>query len=255
MLMLMAGTHVDPASAAFRAGLPRAVLAVVVALAVGLVLGTALSAWLGIGPPGFLGILIAGSSAAIAFPIIEERRLTGPSIAFLTTWIALADAITVVAMPLTLVGSSKLAGAVAGDAAIVGVTLALLWLAEESGRHRFTRRLIVESRERDWLLQLRLSILLLFVLAAIALRRRAAARSSPDSPRAWCSRDSASPAGSRFQIAGLATGFFVPLFFVLLGATLSLPRARHRAGRDRAGGAHGRRVGRGAPHRGPCRIA
>jgi len=221
MLMLTAGTHVDPGSAAFRTGFPRAVLAVAVAIVLGLGLGTALSAWLGIGPPGFLGILIAGSSAAIAFPIIEERRLTGPGIAFLTTWIALADAITVVAMPLTLVGSSKLAEAIAGDAAIAIVTLALLWLAERSGRDHFTRQLIEESRERDWVLQLRLSILLLFVLAAIAESTGGSTLIAGFAAGMVLAR-LREPGRLALQIAGLATGFFVPLFFVLLGAALDL---------------------------------
>ena len=221
MLMLTAGTHVDPGSAAFRAGFPRAVLAVVVAIVLGLALGTALSAWLNIGPPGFLGILIAGSSAAIAFPIIEERRLTGPAIAFLTTWIALADAITVVAMPLTLVGSSKLAEAIAGDAAIVIATVVLLWLAEQSGEHRFTRRMIEESRERDWVLQLRLSIVLLFALAAIAETTGGSTLVAGFAAGIVLAR-LREPGRLALQIAGLATGFFVPLFFVLLGAALDL---------------------------------
>jgi hypothetical protein len=42
--------------------------------------GFIIASAVGIGHPDLLVVLLAGSSAAVAFPIIEERGLTGPVI-------------------------------------------------------------------------------------------------------------------------------------------------------------------------------
>ena len=43
-------------------------------------------------------VLLAGSSAAVAFPTIQERGLVGPAVTLLIAWIALADAVTALLM-------------------------------------------------------------------------------------------------------------------------------------------------------------
>ena len=41
----------------------------------------------------------------MAFPIIEEGELFGPAVAYLIAWIAIADSVTVVLLPVGLTGS------------------------------------------------------------------------------------------------------------------------------------------------------
>ena len=225
MLMLSVGTHVDLSSAQLRHSLSRGGLALLVALGAGLLVGQGISLTLGIDHAVLFGILLAGSSAAVVFPSIQERTLVGPAIAFLTAWVVLADGLTVLLMPLTLVGPSHLLLALAGDALIVVVGAAILWLAQQAFRHEAVSGTIREgfrqSRKRGWALQLRLSTLILLVLAAIA-EGTGASLLVAGFVAGIVLAQLRQPDRLVVQLSGLANGFFVPAFFVLLGATLDL---------------------------------
>lgn len=88
MLMLVAGSKVQLRGPALALGARGALIAfgvvAVLAIPLGLVIGTLLG---GDAPIALFPILLAGSSAAVAFPILEERGLLGPSIALLLAWI------------------------------------------------------------------------------------------------------------------------------------------------------------------------
>jgi Kef-type K+ transport system membrane component KefB len=221
MLMLGAGTEVDLGSGDLRRGAARGGLALLVALVVSVPTGFAIAAALHVGQPLLLGVLLAGSSAAVAFPTIQERGLTGPAVALLIAWITLADAVTALLMPLTLTGAGRLVPALLGDALIVVVAAAAIVL----GRWLFSTPLAQEAKEeskhRHWALQLRLSVLLLLVLAAIAEHANASLLVAGFAAGIVI-RQFHQPHRLVHQLAGLATGFFVPAYFVLLGATLDL---------------------------------
>ena len=55
------------------------------------------------------------------------RGLRGANIAFLVAWVAVADSLTVVAMPLTLSSSGNVGIALAGDVAIVAAGALVLY--------------------------------------------------------------------------------------------------------------------------------
>lgn len=221
MLMLTAGTHVDVRSPAIRRGAPRGLLALAVVVAMAVPVGIGVAAAVGLGHQFLVVVLLAGSSAAVAFPTIEERGLTGASVAYLTAWIALADTVTVVLMPLGLTGGGHLISALVGDAAII-VVAALLMVAALRLRPRTrVREEIVDSRRKGWALQLRLSVLLLLVLAAIA-EGTGASTLVAGFAAGMVLIHLGEPDRLALQISGLANGFFVPIFFVLLGAELDL---------------------------------
>jgi Kef-type K+ transport system membrane component KefB len=225
MLMLSVGTHVDLSSTQLRESLSRAGLAVLISLTAGLLLGQVISVALGIDHALLLGILLTGSSAAVIFPCIKERALGGSGIAFLTAWVVLADGFTVLLMPLTLVGPSHLLLALVGDALIIAAGAAILWLALRAIRHEAVSAAMREgfrqSRQRGWALQLRLSILVLLVLAAIA-EGTGASLLVAGFVAGIVLAQLRQPERLVLQLSGLANGFFVPAFFVLLGATLDL---------------------------------
>src|SRR5487761_286337 len=129
MLMLAAGTEVDLASKELRGGALRGGLGLLVAAAASIPLGLAVSSLLRTNHPLLLIVLLAGSSAAVAFPTIQERGLTGPPIAILIAWMTLADALTAVLMPLTLSAASRIPLALVGDLLIVAVAAASMMLA------------------------------------------------------------------------------------------------------------------------------
>ena len=203
-----------------RKGIGRGALAVlavgIAAVPIGLLLGGVLH----LGPPALLVVLLAGSSAAVAFPIIEEKQLKGPSVSYLVAWIALADSITVVLMPLTL-GGGNLLSALGGDALVIGVGILVLLVATRVAHTRVAGALATESKDRGWALQLRLSVLLLLVLATIADRTGASTLVAGFVAGMIVIRLH-EPDRLTVQISGVANGFFVPLFFVLLGARLDL---------------------------------
>lgn len=195
MLMLGAGGEVDLGSPEFRRGLSRGLAALVAAF-------------------------VAGSSAAVAYPTIEERGLSAPPIGMLLAWIALADALTALLMPLTL-SAGNVISALAGDAAIIMLAAGIAILGERLVRNRYVDAVERQSRQRRWALQLRVSILFLFVLAAIA-DRTGGSLLVAGFAAGLVLRRLRPPQRLELQLSGLANGFFVPAFFVLVGAGLDL---------------------------------
>ncbi len=221
MLMLSAGTHVDVGSPAIRQGFVRGLVAFAVVAVASVPLGLGLDAVLGIGHPALLAVLIAGSSAAIAFPILSERGLTGPDVAMLVAWIAIADSTTVVIMPLTLSGGGNIALALAGDAAIVATGALVLVASLRLRATAVTQHLRAQSLQRGWAWQVRIALVLLLGLSAIAERTGASTLVAGFLAGMILVR-LREPDRLALQLTGVANGFFVPLFFLLLGAELDL---------------------------------
>jgi Kef-type K+ transport system membrane component KefB len=221
MLMLTAGTHVDIGSPAIRRGFVRGLLTFVAVAVLAVPAGVLIDRGIGVGHASLLAVLIAGSSAAIAFPIIEERGLSGDSVAFLIAWVAIADSTTVVIMPLTLVGSGNVGLALIGDAAIVAAGAVVLTTVLRVRRTGVPQQLRAESLKRGWGLQLRMSLVLLLALSAIAERTGASTLVAGFVAGMVLVR-LGEPDRLALQLLGVGNGFFVPIFFVLLGAQLNL---------------------------------
>ena len=221
MLMFSAGTHVDIASPAIRQGFARGVLALAVVAVTAVPIGLLLDHALGVGHPALIAVIVTGSSAAIAFPIIEERKLAGPNVAFLIAWVALADSVTVVIMPLTLARTGNPLEAIGGDAAVIAAGVLVLLAASRARGRRPVHELRAESLQRGWAWQVRISLVLLLGLSAIAQETGASTLVAGFLAGMVLVRLHESDRLA-VQFSGVANGFFVPLFFVLLGAELNL---------------------------------
>jgi Kef-type K+ transport system membrane component KefB len=221
MLMLAAGTEVDLRSPRLRQGIARGGIALAVAMVASIPAGLLLANALHIGHVELLVVLLAGSSAAVAFPTIQERELTGPAVPLLIAWITLADGVTALLMPLTLTGPASVPGALAGDFLIVLVCAATMAAGGRLAGRPAVAEAVRESKQRGWALQLRLSVLLLLVLGAIADRSGGSLLVAGFAAGIVLRRFN-EPGRLALQLSGLANGFFVPAFFVLLGATLNL---------------------------------
>ena len=221
MLMFSAGTHVDIGSPKIREGFVRGLSALAVVAVVAAALGAILDRVMALGHPALLAVLIAGSSAAIAFPIIEERGLLGANISFLIAWVAVSDAVTVILMPLTLTGSANVGVALGGDAAVIVAAAITLLVAERVARRRPLHLLRTESLSRGWAWQVRLAMILVLGLSAIAERLGASTLIAGFLAGMVLIR-LREPGRVALQLSGIANGFFVPVFFVLLGAQLNL---------------------------------
>ena len=222
MLMLVAGSHVDLRAPGLResarAGAIAACLVALLSLPVGLAIGSVLAP----GAPTLLfPVLLAGSSAAVAFPILEERGLVGPGVGLLLVWIPLADVLTVLLMPLTLIGAAEIPRALGGDTLIVAGTVGALWLGERMGRSQIALTLRDRSQTRGWALQLRVTLLILVVFSVIATQTGGSTLLAGFGAGLVLAR-LRHPTRLEVQLSGIAEGFFVPAFFVLIGSQLDL---------------------------------
>ena len=222
MLMLVAGSHVDLSAPGLRAGFRSGAIAVGLVAILSVPIGLAIGAVLEPNAPLLLfPVLLAGSSAAVAFPILEERGLIGPGVALLLVWIPLADALTVLLMPLILIGTAKIPAALGGDAVIVACTVGVLWLTERIGRSPYALTLRDRSQSRGWALQLRVTLLILVVLSLIAAKTGGSTLLAGFGAGLILAR-LREPTRLEVQLSGIAEGFFVPAFFVLIGAEIDL---------------------------------
>ena len=221
MLMLGAGTEVDLRSPQLRQGIARGGIALVVAVAASIPLALLLANGLHLGHTELFAVLLAGSSAAVAFPTMQERKLAGPAVPLLVAWITLADALTALFMPLTLTGPARIPLALAGDILIVIVSAVTIVVGSRLVGRPAVVEAVRESEQRRWALRLRLSVLLLLVLAVIA-DRTGGSLLVAGFAAGIVLRRFREPTRLALQLSGLAEGFFVPAFFVLLGASLNL---------------------------------
>lgn len=221
LLMFESGTEIDITSRMLRQTAIRAGLAFLGTLVVAIPLGLVIGSLVGSTHAALFIVLISGSSAAVALPTIREQGLTGAAVALVIPWIAIADATTALLMPLTLTSAGKIPTALLGDGLIVLAAGATIWLGRRllgSGVAQQAKRL---SKQRHWALRLRVSVLMLLLLGAIA-EHTGASLLVAGFAAGIVLRQFREPHRLALELTGLATGFFVPAFFVLLGATLDL---------------------------------
>jgi Kef-type K+ transport system membrane component KefB len=220
LVMFVAGTHVpvrDPrVRPALGIGVVRAVIVGLLAAAAGFGIAQLFDirhAWL-------YTVLLGSSSAAVVLPVIDSLGLGGPSVLQLTAQVAIADTAASLALPVVVDpqhAARAALGAVAVTTAAAGLYLVLRYL-ESSGRRRRAHEL---SERRKFALELRVSLAMLFGLAALA------ARSGVSVMLAGFTAGLAvaavgEPRRVAKQLFALNDGFLGPLYFVWLGARIDL---------------------------------
>lgn len=218
LVMFVVGTHVPVRDTTLRKGIGKAVVRAVVVGAVAAVLGVGMAWLFGTGHAALYAVLMASSSAALALPVIDAFKLDGPQVLSLKAQIAIADAASIVLLPLVINPSDALRAAVGGlaIAACAAVVFVVLRHFERNG----TRKRAHEySKRRGLALELRLSLLLLFALSALATHTHVSIMLSGFALGLVVS-GVGEPKRLARQLLGVTEGFFAPLFFVWLGASL-----------------------------------
>lgn len=220
LVMFVAGSHVPVRDRSLvpqaGAGLLRLLLVVAVAIGLGLVVGLVFDT----GHAALYAVLFASSSAAVILPITQSLRLSGRSMLQLLPQVAVADAVCIVALPLALdpahAGSAALGTAVVLAAS--GIVLLFFWVAEKRGWRRALHR---KSEARDFALELRIGLLAMLVLAALATGLGVSILLA-----GFCLGLAVAAVGEPRRLArqlfALTEGMFSPIFFVWLGASLDL---------------------------------
>jgi Kef-type K+ transport system membrane component KefB len=225
LVMFVAGSHVPIRDRNLISGLRSGLLRAVTVGVVATVLGVGLASAFGTGHAGLYAVLIASSSAALVLPIVDSLGLGGPAVLKMLPQVAIADTACIVALPLVIdpkhAGRAAL-GALAVIACAAAFYLVLRWAEVRGYRHRVHKL----SEERNFALELRINLAILFILAAVAVKTHVSimlagfafglAVAAVGEPRRLAK-----------QLFALTEGFLGPLFFVWLGASLDLRQLGH----------------------------
>jgi len=228
MLMLTVGMHLPlrdrRLASAARGGALLAALVFVLAVPAGL-----LAAWVaGGGHAWVYTVVLASGSAAVLLPAVQESALTGAEVLAVMAQVTIADVVTIISVPIVLqpgrVGHAALGSLLVAAAA--GLILAAQRALEGLDAGAWVHRVRHLAKRRQWALDLRLSLLVLFVLAWLAVKGGTSVLIAGFGAGVMVAVIGG-PKRLSTQVRGLADGFFVPLYFVVLGARLDLAGLVH----------------------------
>ena len=220
LVMFVAGSHVPVRDPRLRAGLWIGAMRAVAVGVVAAVLGVVVANVFGTPHAALYAVVMASSSAALILPIVESLRLEGAAVLQMLPQVAIADTACIVALPLVL-DPSHAGRAAIGAAAVLASAAGLyvlLRFLESSGIRKRAHHL---SEERKFALELRVDLVILFALAALALRAGVSIMLAGFSFGLVVAMVG-EPRRLARQLFALTEGFLGPLFFVWLGASLDL---------------------------------
>jgi Kef-type K+ transport system membrane component KefB len=218
LLMFIVGTHIPIREKHLLAAARRGVIPTAVTILLAAALAPLVATIVSLHRPAIIAVLLATSSAAIVLPIVENH-LEGDCLVLLF-WVSAIDMVTVLAIPLVL-ASGGVARALLGSLLVIAGAAAIGAAAWRVRGASATERLRDASQEHGFALDLRVSLLALFTLAWVAERFDTTVLIAGFAAGVMVAA-LGPPRRVAQQLIGLGEGFFVPLFFVVLGAQLDL---------------------------------
>jgi Kef-type K+ transport system membrane component KefB len=220
MLMMVAGMHVPLRNRALLGTLRRGFVAVLITAAFGAAGGFAIAHALSLGHPAIWAILLSTGSAAIVLPALEEGGV-GADVALLAmAWATVADVATIVPVPLVM-NPSKAVRAGLGAVAVIAAGGVVWVIARFLAKQPVVHGLRGESAPKAWALDLRISLVALFALCALAEQIGTSIMIAGFAAGLVVAAEGGPPRLND-QMSGVAQGFLVPVFFVVLGASLNV---------------------------------
>jgi Kef-type K+ transport system membrane component KefB len=221
MLMFAAGMSVPLRQPGLGSGLRRGGVTALVAALLAVPFGIVASRTTENHHAAVYALLLASGSAAILLPALKEHGLMGDRRALtVMAQVALADIAAIVALPLVLQPGHALRAAL-GGLLVAACVLLLYGVTRLLHGRAWVRQVRRWSKKRGWALDLRLALLVLFGLVWIAQRSGTSALIAGFGAGLMVAAIGGPKRLSR-QVAGVATGFMVPIFFVVLGARLDV---------------------------------
>jgi Kef-type K+ transport system membrane component KefB len=220
LVMLEAGSHVPLGDPGLRSALRKGALLAVGVGVLAVPAGFGVAALGGTGHALVYAVLLASSSAALVVPVLDEANLrTGPALVTIVQ-VAIADTVCIVALPLAE-DPGHAGRAALGAVAVIGAGLVLFvgmrWLRDRG----VLARLRELSKRRDFGLELRIRLIILFVLAGIAQVLGVSVMLA-GFVAGLMLRGEGEPRRLARQLFGVTDGFLAPVFFVWLGASVDL---------------------------------
>jgi len=220
LVMFVAGTHVPVRDPLLRKGIVPGTLRAVIVGLVAALLGAGISGLFNTGNAALYAVLMASSSAALILPIVDSLQLGGPAVLQLLPQVAVADAACIVALPL-VIDPAHAGRAALGAVAVIGCATALYLALRQFERSGVRRRVHRMSERRKFTVELRVSLAILFALAAVAVGTHVSIMLAGFSLGIVVSAIG-QPRRLAKQLFALTEGFLGPLFFVWLGASLDV---------------------------------
>jgi Kef-type K+ transport system membrane component KefB len=220
LVMFEAGSHIPVRDVRLRQGLWIGAVRAVLVGAAAVPLAFALSTVFHTGHTALYAVLMASSSAALILPMVDSLRLRDEPVLRLLPQVAIADTACIVALPLAI-DPSRAGRAALGAAAVIASTGALYLALRQLERTGIRRRVHRISEKRKFALELRVNLVILFALAALAVRAHVSVMLA-----GFCFGLAVAAVGEPRRLAkqlfALTDGFLGPLFFVWLGVSLDL---------------------------------
>jgi len=221
MLMFGAGLAVPIRQPGITVGVRRGFVAAVVVALLAVPAGIAVAALTPNGHGAIYALLLASGSAAILLPALEEQQLlTDPHALVVMAQVGIADVASIIALPLVIQPGKALHAAL-GGLVVIGAVVVLFLLGRMIRHLPIVHQLRAASHSRAWALDLRVSLLILFTLSWIAVRSGTSILIAGFSVGLLVAL-AGGPKRLSTQVTGIGAGFFVPLFFIVLGAKLDL---------------------------------
>jgi Kef-type K+ transport system membrane component KefB len=224
LVMVVAGSHVPVRDRTLRAGLRTGAVRAVAVGVVSAGLGYGLSVAFGTDHAALYAVVLASSSAALVLPVVDSLGLRGRHVLALLPQVAIADAACIVALPLAI-DPGHAGRAALGALAVIGAAL-VLWLGlDQVERRGWRRHLHRVSERRRFALELRIGLLAVFALAALATQTHVSIMLAGFAVGLVLAAIG-EPHRLAKQLFAVTEGFLGPLFFVWLGASVNLGALR-----------------------------
>ncbi|MBJ8345701.1 cation:proton antiporter [Antrihabitans sp. YC2-6] len=220
LTMFVAGTHVPVRDPAVRSALGKGALRAIVVGALASILGVALAQAFDTGHAALYAVLMASSSAALVLPIVDSLGLRGTSVLDMTAQVAIADTACIVALPV-VIDSANAGRAAIGAVVVSACAIALFFGLRQLENSGLRRRVHDLSEDRKFAIELRVSLAVLFALAALATSTHVSVMLAGFS-FGLAVAAVGEPRRVAKQLFALNDGFLGPLFFVWLGARIDL---------------------------------
>lgn len=220
VVMFIAGSHVPLHHPALRRGLGRGTGRALLVAAVAAPVGLGLGYLFGTGHGALYAVLLASSSASLVMPTLEGVEVSSTAGVEMLVQLAVADAATIVVLPL-VVDPARARTAALGTAAVLACAVVAWAIIVKLSAHGWRRRLHVVSEDHHLAVEVRIVLVLLFALCAVAASTGVSVMLA-----GFCAGLVVSAAGEprrvEHQVFALGEGFFAPIFFVWLGSGLDL---------------------------------
>jgi Kef-type K+ transport system membrane component KefB len=220
LVMFVAGSHVPVRDAAVRAAVGAGAVRLLIVAAISIGVGVLVAAAFGNSHAPLYAVLMASSSAALILPIIGGLGLGGRQVLQMTAQVAIADIACIVAVPL-VVDPAHTGRAALGSLAVIVCSVIIFYVLRGAERSGLRRRIHRLSEARGFALELRIDLIILFALAALAVFAGISVMLAGFA-LGLVIAGVGEPRRLARQVFAITEGFLGPLFFVWLGASLDL---------------------------------